>query len=154
MALRTRGFAIVGLIETMGTKTRIQRSFKLVIAYSKFISKSCVTCVYKKDFVSIHSADNTPATVRYHWTLFYQFVCHCLFFCFPLFTHRCLSCFNLVIESLIIDREKCGILENRRSLAICFNLVIESLIVDRQNEVVVHEAINKQFQSRYRESYR
>ncbi len=139
----------------MGTKTRIQRSFKLVIAYSKFISKSCVTCVYKKDFVSIHSAGNTPATVRYHWTPFYQVVFHCLFFCFPLFTHRCLSCFNFVVKKLIVKQLTCVKYQLCYKIGRIpgFNLVIESLIVDRTDDRIV-PARPGLFQSRYRESYR
>ena len=149
--MRTRGFANLGLIETMGTKTRIQRSFKLVIAYSKFISKSCVTCVYKKDFVSIHSADNTPATVRYHWTLFYQFVCHCLFFCSPLFTHRCLSCFNFVIESYIVKQL------TRVKYQLCYATYV-SISLSRVLSLIgtttgMRGGAFLLFQSRYRESY-
>ena len=56
-------------------------------------------------------------------------------------------CFNLVIESLIVDRSR-------------FNLVIESLIVDRNSRKRVGSISlsrvyqNRLFQSRYRESYR
>ena len=59
--------------------------------------------------------------------------------------------FNLVIESLIVDRfDELG---DDAESGISFNLVIESLIVDRADTQPAPPLLNR-FQSRYRESYR